>query len=282
MKKNKGLSLFDDLLLETHSCNRIAREGSIKWLNQVDRDLKASVNLYQDELYEQSVNLLQQGFEKLVKSYYLYGGKFNEKEDRKHTFIIDALERDLNKELLIKMDDFIKQYTDVENDVLYCQTLKILYDENIKNMNKQKIMKMSASEFNLLFTLINQIENRALERNVLIDIQGNLRNKSYRHMFKCFIQIKFKKRVKNSQIRKETTIEKISQNVKERFITIRFLMAGFITCNHYLSSKYPGTNVNELDSSSYIPGLGIVDYCLELNKIAEEFAELHRNNISIS
>jgi HEPN domain-containing protein len=241
-------------------------EYAKKWLEIAKKDKEASIVLYKNGYYPQSVFFLQQTVEKRTKGFLILFLSLFSSENIKdlgkeighapHRFLTEKMKEEPIKSIIetfyeIDMIDFIKEFKNLE-------TKKEI--ENEKNLEIEKeIAKLDAKNIEKILDIIKSLRNKPMLEKTHIEKIAECAIKVFKEIFE-----------KIGKEKLENLKKVITKYLPDLvYIGILYFTLSSLVCVHEVSTRYPDTDI-DLEPSKYTEDLGIVK---AINKIYNEILE---------
>ncbi len=257
MKKSKiDPVLFERIIQKIEKYAKVSKENKDiveKWIIIAENDFKVAKILYRKKYYSFSVYHLQQAFEKLTKSYYIFTGRLDLKEAVGHDFILKRLQKEIINQ---DMQDIIKLSSSMNERELTLNepenSLKII------NSSEDEIRNLNDKEIRAILEFINRLENKIKSKESIESIEKKIREKGFFNILKSLILKITHFRVRNYQIRKIIEEQTLLDYLNDILISIKLHYLSLITFLHCNCPRYPSIKDSKLNFFSYNGELGIV------------------------
>jgi HEPN domain-containing protein len=229
-------------------------EYAKKWLEIAKKDKEASIVLYKNECYPQSVFFLQQTVEKRTKGFLILFLSLFSSENIKdlgkeightpHRFLIEKMKEEPIKSI-------IEAFYEID---------RINFIKKFKNLEIEKeIAKLDAKNIEKILDIIKSLRNKSmLEKNHIEKIA------------ECTIKIFKEISEKIGKEKLENLKKVITKYLPDLvYIGILYFTLSSLVCVHEVPTRYPDTDI-DLEPSKYTEDLGIVK---AINKIYNEILE---------
>lgn len=249
-----------------------------------EKDLESVLLLYNSDLFSNSVFLLQQAIEKIVKSFGLEAGIINENELKNkishlpHKVIIKMLDGQILScdkykgyitSFMIPEHEKVEQQREKEDLILLKKVLLSNQDENKNNIH------YSIDDYELLLSQAEDLEKEKIFNDTEISANIKFRLQKIEDHFRLIfandsdkIAIMDSYSKKNRDLKLEKGIHKYKEDwlIQRKFDYITFVWSNLsiMTAPHEQVSRYPANNNSQTLEDIYNRDLPIVRYTPEI------------------
>jgi HEPN domain-containing protein len=224
-----------------------------KWIEIAENDITVAKLLLNEKHYSACIYHIQQGYEKLIKGYYILSGRYTPDQAHGHKFILDKLKLEINNEDINGILKLSSSMNENSIDLTPSQKgLELLEksEEDLRNISNEDIQK--------IITVIENIENNIKSKKMLEDIEKKTNEKAFFSFVKHFILKITGFRVRDSQVREAIEENKIIDYLDDMITGIRIHYFGILTYTHFSTPRYPSEKNSNFNYYSYNKNLGIV------------------------
>lgn len=279
MKKEPGISFFRDFNIRSKSEIRDCVQKATPWFDAAKEDLSVSINIYERGQYPLSIYHLQQAFEKLIKSYYIYLRKIHVSEIRGHYIVHKIIQMEQKKGLI---SNFVKVVEEINGESVDVSNI----EENIDRFQKDDavfkgnvIRKLDKLQMQTLFSQMDKLEESFLKDEKIDGIETYLKNDdAINHLRKM---IERKRRVRQSDILAQIDSNIITTHIQQKMNLTRLLFAGVLIMPHHNTTRYPPDEEGHMGFSDYDEELGVVECYGFFVEILERFIIYYENELSM-
>ncbi|MEK6909294.1 MAG: HEPN domain-containing protein [Nanoarchaeota archaeon] len=228
-------------------------EFTKKWLTIATNDIEICKILYDLKHYAGSAYHLQQAFEKLTKSYYIFIGRIDPHEAYKHSFILDKLKKEIKEEDINDITEVSNIINDVKIDLEVSkkglETLEKTEDE---------LRNISESHINFILEFLKNSEKNLKSEETMKNLNERVHEKSFISFIKHMLFRITTFRIRDSDVRASIESYKLEEYVIDMMISFKLHYLSLITFLHFNTPRYPYTKDSNLNFFDYNENLPIV------------------------
>ena len=278
MSKHKINKLLEGIIKEPEPFERLlerserSKEASEKnkpiakeWFDIAQDDIQVSHLLMKNKYFAASVYHLQQAFEKLTKCYFILSGMEPE-QARDHRFILKRLKSEIK-------DKYIQDFLDLSKGA---DSPKVSLDDfgkvlEVIEKSEDGLRRINAGEIRNIFTILNNLEKKILNKHLVESIQEKLKQKKFLKRLKHLIFQITRFRTSDSQVGSLTNAKQVEVILSSNVIGIKLNLLSMITYAHFNTPRYPSIKDSGVTFKTYTSELGIVE---GLSLFIEEFKHI--------
>jgi HEPN domain-containing protein len=273
MKKKKiDFELFEKILTKSQQYAKVSKENTRiaeQWVTIAEDDIEIAKLLYDKKHFAGSTYHLQQGFEKLIKGYYIFTGRMSPEQAHGHKFVLDKLRKELVEE---DIHDVIRLSSSMNETEV---NLKGSEDSlNIMQSSEDKFRNLTDEDIEYVFSILNKIEQKMKSKETLDLLEERKNERKFFSFLKHAILRITGFRVRDSQVKEAIEEKKIIDYIEGLLIGIKLNYMGIITFLHSNTSRYPYDKSSNLNFFNYNKDFSLVKYS---PKIINTFDNINSN-----
>lgn len=278
MKKEPGISYFRDFIIRSELEIRDCADKAAPWVDIAKYDLSMSLKAHEDGQYPPSIYHLQQTYEKLIKSYYIFLGKVHVSEIKDHYIVHKIFQREQKKGVI---SNFVKVVEEIIGESVDVSNI----EENINRFQKDNrvfkgdaIRKLDREQIQTLFSQMDRVEESFLKDEKVDEIETYLKSDDAINQIRMMIERK--RRVRKSDIVARIDSNVITIHIREKMNLTRLLFAGVLITPHHNTTRYPPDEEGQMGFSDYYEELGVVECYSLFIEILERFLRYYEKLLS--
>ncbi len=269
MLKEKDYVNFEKLMQKINQYAKVSQENkeiAKKWLIVAKQDIDISQILFEMGFIAGSVYHLEQAYEKLLKSFYLFSGKETSETIFGHDFVVRVLKRETSsRDDLDLILDLINSLEDKKHSL----------EDSKKGLEKltqdeKGLGKISREEINFLLNLIDTLDKALKSKDSLKKLTKKIGDRKTKRNIKQFLLHLIGRGIRKIPLEEYTKEDYLKDKIDYILVGMKLYILSLITFPHWNAPRYP-MKISEVDFFSYNKHLGIVN-CIEV--LIKEFEKI--------